>query len=92
MAEFLVETYVAREDGASVARRAESARDAADRLTREGTPVEFIRSIFVPADETCFYLYEASSADLVQAAARSAHLRFERVVETVAQPRRGEPS
>ena len=92
MAEFLVETYVAREDGASVARRAERARDAADRLTREGTPVEFIRSIFVPADETCFYLYEASSADLVQAAARSAHLRFERVVETVAQPRRGEPS
>ena len=92
MAEFLVETYVAQDDGATIARRAERARDAADRLTREGTPVEFIRSIFVPADETCFYLYEASSADLVQAAARSAHLRFERVVETVAQPRRGEPS
>jgi hypothetical protein len=92
VAEFLVETYVAQDDGATIARRAERARDAADRLTREGTPVEFIRSIFVPADETCFYLYEASSADLVQAAARSAHLRFERVVETVAQPRRGEPS
>ena len=92
MAEFLVETYVAQDDGATIARRAERARDAADRLTREGTPVEFIRSIFVPADETCFYLYEASSADLVQAAARSAHLRFERVVETIAQPRRGEPS
>ena len=92
MAEFLVETYVAQDDGATIARRAERARDAADRLTREGTPVEFIRWIFVPEDETCFYLYEASSADLVQAAARSAHLRFERVVETVAQPRRGEPS
>jgi hypothetical protein len=92
VAEFLVETYVAREDGASVARRADRARDAADRLTREGTPVEFIRWIFVPEDETCFYLYEASSADLVHAAARSAHLRFERVVKTVAQPRRGHPS
>jgi hypothetical protein len=92
VAEFLVETYVAREDGATVARRAERARDAADRLTREGTPVEFIRWIFVPEDETCFYLYEASSGDLVQAAARSAHLRFERVVETAARPSRGEPS
>lgn len=89
---FLVERYLSRRDLDVFARSSELARLSADELSRRGTAVQHLRSIFVPADETCFYLYEASSADLVQAAARSAHLRFERVVETVAQPRRGEPS
>jgi len=86
VAEFLVETYVAQDDGATIARRAERARDAADRLTREGTPVEFIRSIFVPADETCFYLYEALWPDNVREAAERAALPFERLSEAVLGP------
>jgi Nickel responsive protein SCO4226-like len=90
VAEFLVETYVARADGAAVERGAERARDAAERLTREGTPVHFLRSVFVPEDETCFYLYQAASSDAVHAAAHRAALPFERVVETVAEPQREE--
>lgn len=87
MAEFLLELYVPRTDADAVERGARSARLAAEELTREGTPVSYLRSIFVPEDETCFYLYEAASADAVREAARRARLPFERVAEAVAEPK-----
>jgi Protein of unknown function (DUF4242) len=84
MGEFLVELYVSRTDGASVESNAERSRIAAEELTREGTPVRYVRSIFVPDDETCFYLYEATSADDVREVARRAALPFERIAEAIA--------
>jgi hypothetical protein len=89
MAEFLVEVYVSRADPAAVERGAERARLAAEELTREGTPVRYLRSIFVPEDETCFFLYEAASVEDVEEAARRASLRFERGAVAVVG-RRGE--
>jgi uncharacterized protein DUF4242 len=87
VAEFLVELYVSRTDGAAVERGADRARLAAEQLSREGTPVRYLRSLFVPEDETCFYLYEATSAEAVRSAAERAALRFERVAEAVTQPK-----
>ncbi len=86
MAEFLVELYVSGVDADAVERGAESARLAAEALSREGTPVRYLRSLFVPADETCFYLYEALSAKAVRRAAERAALRFERVTEAITWP------
>lgn len=83
MAQFLVELYVARGDGTAVERGANSARRAAEQLTHEGRPVRHLRSIFVPEDETCFHLYEAASASVVQEAARRAELPFDRLAEAV---------
>jgi hypothetical protein len=85
MVEFLVELYVSRGDGDSVANSAAKARIAAEELTREGTTVRYLNSIFVPEDETCFFLYQAVSADAVREAARRAALPFERVSEAVAE-------
>jgi hypothetical protein len=81
MAEFLVEVYIAGSDGRAVASCSASARAAAEALTRSGTPVRYVSSIFVPEDETCFFLFEAESADAVRAAARRAGVAFERVTE-----------
>jgi hypothetical protein len=83
MAEFLVEIYVSRRDGGAFESSAAKARLAAEELTREGTPVRYLNSIFVPEDETCFFLYQAVSADAVCEAARRAALPFERVSEAV---------
>lgn len=83
MAEFLVEHYVSRTEPLAAEQGAARARLVAEQLTREGTPVRCLRSIFVPEDETCFYLYEANSADDVRAAAERAGLLFERVAEAV---------
>jgi hypothetical protein len=90
VAEYIVEVYVGRGDGSAPDLSAERAQRAAEELTREGTPVEFLRAIFVPEDETCFYLYDAESVDAVRRAASRAVLRFERVAEAVALVRREE--
>jgi len=87
MAEYLLELYVARSDAAGAEKRGEQARRAAEQLAREGTPVRYLRSIFVPEDETCFYLYEAASADAVREAALRAQLACERVIEAIWQPK-----
>lgn len=83
MSEFLIELYVARTDQAAVDAGAERARRAAEQLTREGTQVAYVRALFAPEEETCFYLYQAESADAVREAARRAALRFENVIHTV---------
>jgi Protein of unknown function (DUF4242) len=45
--------------------------------------VRFLRSIFVPEDDTCFLLYEGPSAQSVRAAARRAKLGVRRVQATL---------
>lgn len=83
MAQFLLECYVSRASGAAIKRGEERARVAADELTRKGTAIRLLRSIFVPEDETCFYLYEAETVEAVREAARRAALPFERIAEAI---------
>ena len=60
---------------------AQRARLAAQELTVLGTPVRYMRSIFVPEDETCFLLYEAASPDAVRVAVARAQLPSDHVAE-----------
>lgn len=87
MALYLLEFYVSHEDGAAVRRGAQRARRSAAQLSREGTPVRWLRSVFVPEDETCLFFYEAESAGAVREAALRAKLPPERVVEALAEPK-----
>jgi hypothetical protein len=82
MPEFLVERYVSRSDASSVRGWVERARREAERMSAVGIPVRLVRSIFVPDDETCFYLYEGESIDAVLEAAGRAELRVDRISET----------
>ena len=82
MTEFLVELYVSKTNREAIADGAERLGLAAAELTAEGRPVQLLRSIFVPEDETGFLLVEATTAEHVREAARRAELSHERVVET----------
>jgi hypothetical protein len=73
------------DDGDAPEHGASAACLGAERLTREGTPVEFVRLIFIPEDETCFYIYRADSIEAVRAAAARSSLQFERVSEAVTE-------
>jgi muconolactone delta-isomerase len=79
MAEFLADLYMPKSAAAAVESAAARARAAADELSAEGTPIRCVRSIFVPDDETCFFLFEADSVDAVHDAAGRAGLRLEHV-------------
>ena len=80
---FLVETYQPAAGDAEYRAVVSRLRAAAKALTREGAPVTYRRSIFVPLDETCFHLLEAVSSDAVAEAARRAEIRAPRVVESI---------
>jgi hypothetical protein len=58
-------------------------RAACVELTRSGTPVRFLRSIFVPEDGSCFFLFQAPTPDAVREAAALAQLGIERVRRTI---------
>lgn len=85
MREFAAEQYLSGTDNAAAEHGATVARLAAEQLTREGTPVEFVHSIFVPEDETCIHMYRADSIDAVRLVAARASLRFERISEAVTE-------
>ncbi len=63
---------------------AERARRAAEVLGAGGAPVRFLRSVYVPEDDTCFLLYEAPAEDIVAAALARAGLRAGRLATTLA--------
>jgi hypothetical protein len=50
------------------------ARDEAETLSRHGSPVRFLRSIYLPEDDTCLFLYEGDSLEVVGEAGRRAEL------------------
>jgi hypothetical protein len=54
------------------------AREAGD-VRAAGGRVRFVRSVFIPEDETCLCVYQAASAKDVREAARRAGLQVEHV-------------
>jgi hypothetical protein len=73
---YLVESYVS-----SVA--VHEAQDRARRTEELGEGVRYVRTTFLPGDETILHLFEAPSAAALGEAGRRAALPFERIVEAV---------
>ena len=90
MTEYLLELYVARADAVAIDQDTERARLAAEEHTREGTPVRYLRSIFVPDDETCLCLYDAVSMEAVREMSARAGLELERISVAIASGSAGE--
>jgi hypothetical protein len=79
---YLVEAYVSKSDANGPAGIADRAVLASKEMRREGTFVRYVRSIFIPQDETCFHIFEAGSEQDAKNAAVRAGIRAERVLET----------
>jgi hypothetical protein len=80
---YLVETYLARGQRGERAARELRARSAADELTTSTTRVGFERSIHVPEDELCFFVFDAPSGGDAAVVAQGAGLEPTRVVEAI---------
>ena len=80
---YLVETYLARGQAGERVARERRARSAAEELTQESARVRFDRSIHIPEDEICFYVYDAPSARHAADAAERAGLDPFRIVEAI---------
>lgn len=80
MPRYLVELYQPRASADAVEAASARTRAAADEMRLEGVPVRYIQAIFLPADETCFHLFDSASADAVKEASRRAGLDYGRIV------------
>jgi hypothetical protein len=78
---YLVETFLPRGASNDWESRARRARSAASELRRQGIGVRFDRTVHVPEDEMCFFIFEAASGREVSLAAERAGLDPLRVVE-----------
>jgi hypothetical protein len=87
--QFLVEVFAPRARAADLASAERRARDAAERVSAADTAVRYVRATYVPEDETCFYVFEAASADLVARASALAELGEGRIVEARTTEGRG---
>lgn len=89
MPSYLVETYLARGCAGEREAREQRARSAANELTQGTSPVRFERSIHLPEDEICFFIFDAPSGRDAALAAQRAELDPIRVVEAFSSRKGG---
>jgi hypothetical protein len=80
---YLVETYLSRSEFVGKATRERRARAAVEHLTKLGVDIQFQRTIHVPEDEMCFFVFDAPSAQDAGLAAAHAGLEPLRIVEAI---------
>jgi hypothetical protein len=80
---YTVELRLPRTGWGDLQEAAARARQATEQMRLEGEYVRFLRSIYVPEDDACFFLYEGLSARSVQAAVARAQLGAVRVDEAL---------
>jgi hypothetical protein len=81
MKQFVLEVFVSRSNGRELVRYERRLTAAAGRVSRNGTPVRYLRTTYVPEDETCFHVLEAVSADLVAEVSKLAGVDGGRILE-----------
>jgi hypothetical protein len=88
MPSYVVELYLPRSAADDARAAGKRARAAAAELSRAGVPVRYVRTTFLPEDETCFHVFAAESAEAVDEVCRRApfvHARVALAVETASQ-------
>jgi hypothetical protein len=89
MPRYCLEVYLPRVSPAGLEEAAGQARLAAEGLSTDGIPINYVRTTYLAEDETCFHLFEANSAEDVAEAAQRAGLPTGRVTRAV-EPQRKE--
>lgn len=80
MGQFLVETYLPAARAERLDEAQAQVTGAAEQLSRSGRPVRYLRSIVVPEDETCFWLFESRSQEDLAEVLALAQIDAERVM------------
>jgi hypothetical protein len=80
---FLVERYLPGATQDEAASAAERVAEATEQMAAEGIPIRYLGATFIPADETCFHEFEASSPDVVEWVNERANAPFGRILPAV---------
>lgn len=80
MSVFMVERSLKGISMSDLGKAQQAAIRAADQLSRDGNPVRYLRSTFVPESGACMCLFEADDASTVKRLNEGAQLPFTRIV------------
>jgi uncharacterized protein DUF4242 len=81
MPKYMVERHLPGFKPEELPSAAGAAKRATEDMTKEGIPVRYLGSTFVPNEERCLCMFEGPSADVVRQANQRAGLPLERIVE-----------
>jgi hypothetical protein len=81
--DYCLEIYLAAGSPAALEEAARSARSAAEAFGVRGRSVRYLRSTYLPQDETCLHFFAASSGEDVAEAARQAGLAGHRITRSI---------
>jgi hypothetical protein len=80
---YLIETFLPRSQVDELRVRIADLRDSVQELRQAGVRIRYVRSTFLPEDEICFQVVEASSLEAVRMAVEHAMLPADRITEAV---------
>jgi hypothetical protein len=86
MAVYVVDRKLPGIDHAGLVAAQRAAIDVSARYTSSGRPLRYVRSVYIPGEDRCMCLFEATDAETVAEGNREAGLPFERVLEAVDLP------
>ncbi len=81
MPTYLVERHLPGFTTEQLPAAAGAAKITTEEMAKEGVPVRYLRSTFVPVEEKCFCLFDGPSVEAVKEANERAGLPFERILE-----------
>ncbi len=81
MAQYMVERHLPGITEEQLAAAAGAAKTTTAEMSRAGTPVQYLRSTFVPVENKCYCLFEGASEQAVKDANERAKLPYDRIVE-----------
>jgi hypothetical protein len=80
---YIVEAYVPTSRTASLRNHNVRLRTAAEEMAAEGTAIRYMNTLFIPEEEICFFVFEASSPEDVAEVSRRAEIGYERIVRAL---------
>ena len=83
MPDYCLELYLAEGSRAALEEAARRARAAAESFGARGRSVRYLRSTYLPEDETCLHFFAAASREDVAEAARHAGLTGDRITSSI---------
>jgi hypothetical protein len=81
--DYCLELYLARGSRAALEEAAERVRAAAESFRGSGRSVRYLRSTYLPEDETCLHFFAAASREDVAEVARQARLTGNRITRSI---------
>jgi hypothetical protein len=81
--DYCLEIYLASGSQAALEEAAGRARAAAESSEARGHSVRYLRSTYLPEDETCLHFFAAASGEDVADAARQAGLTGDRITRSI---------